>query len=48
MIEIRAVVVLDDGVFILRRDGTLVPLLAGGHPRPGTAHATARPHREST
>ncbi len=42
MTEIRAIVVLDDQVFILRRDGTLVPLLAGGHPRPGLSHATAR------
>jgi hypothetical protein len=38
---IRAIVVLDDGVFIVLLDGTLVPLLAGGHPRPGCAHATA-------
>ncbi len=25
----------------LLEDGTLEPLLAGGHPRPGAAHATA-------
>lgn len=41
MIAIRAVLVLDDGVYLLRVDGTLEPLLAGGHPRPGAAHATA-------
>lgn len=38
---IRAVLVLDDGLYLLLRDGTLVALLAGGHPRPGCAHATA-------
>lgn len=41
MIPIRAVLVLDDGVYLVRRDGTLERLLAPGHPRPGAAHATA-------
>ncbi len=38
---IRAVLVLDDGIYLVRLDGTLEPLLAGGHPRPGAAHSTA-------
>ncbi len=41
MIAIRAVLVLDDGMYLVRRDGTLELLLAGSHPRPGCSHATA-------
>lgn len=33
----------DGGVFRLSPDGRLEPILPGGHPRPGSAHATARP-----
>jgi hypothetical protein len=40
-VEIRAVLVGDDGIFLVRRDGTIESLLAGGHPRPGLAHCTA-------
>lgn len=40
-IEIRAVLVLDDGVYLVRRDGTLERLEAPGHPRPGCAHSQA-------
>ncbi len=45
MIEIRAVLVLDDGVYLVRCDGTLEPLLPGGHPRSGAARSTARAAR---
>lgn len=38
---IRAVLVLDEGVFIVRRDGSLEAVIAGGHPRPGLAHSMA-------
>jgi hypothetical protein len=41
MIEIRAVLVGDDGVWIVRRDGTLEPLLAPGRPGGTSAHSTA-------
>jgi hypothetical protein len=41
MIAVLAVLVLDDGIYLMRRDGTIEPLLAGGHPRPGASHATA-------
>jgi hypothetical protein len=44
-LRLRAVVVLDDEVCLLRHDGALEPLLAGGWPRPGHAHATARARR---
>lgn len=40
--DLRAVVVLHDGVYLVRRDGALEPVLAGGHPRPGVAHSTTR------
>jgi hypothetical protein len=42
VIAIRAVLILDDGIYLLRSDGTLERLLPSGHPRPGCAHATAR------
>jgi hypothetical protein len=31
----------DDAVFLVYADGTVKPLLAGGHPRPGAAHCTS-------
>jgi hypothetical protein len=37
----RAIVVLEDGVYVLRRDGTLEPLLAGGRPGGICAHSTS-------
>lgn len=40
--QIRAVLVLDDGVFVVRRDGSLEPVLAPGRPGGICAHATAR------
>jgi hypothetical protein len=40
-IPIRAVLVGDDAIFLVRRDGTVERLEAPGHPRPGLAHATA-------
>jgi hypothetical protein len=40
---IRAVLVLDDGVYIVRTDGTLEPVLPGGRPGGMCAHSTARP-----
>jgi hypothetical protein len=40
-VSVRAILVLDDGVYLLRQDGTLVPLLAGGRPGGVCAHSTA-------
>jgi len=40
-ITIAGVLVGDDQVELVRRDGSLEPVLAGGWPRPGQAHATA-------
>ncbi len=42
MIAIRAILILDDGLYVLRLDGTLEPLLAGGRPGGVCAHSTAR------
>jgi hypothetical protein len=44
-IEIRAVVELDDAIAAVRRDGTLEPVVAGGHTRNATHHATATRRR---
>ena len=39
---IRAVLIGDDGIYLLRLDGRLEVLLPGGWPRPGISHAVAR------
>ncbi len=43
MIEIGAIVVLDDRIVIVYRDGTTRELLAPGRPGGVAAHSTARP-----
>lgn len=40
-IRIRAALLLDDGIYLLRRDGTLEPVLPGGRPGGVCAHSTA-------
>jgi hypothetical protein len=40
--RIRAVLVGDDGIFLVFTDGSVERLEAPGHPRPCCAHATAR------
>ncbi len=42
MRRLRAVFIGDDGFYLVYTDGSLERLLAGGHPRPGAAHATCR------
>lgn len=35
MKPLRAVLVIDDGVFLVFMDGTTAPLIPGGHANPG-------------
>lgn len=44
-VEVRAVIIGDDGIYLLRADGTLERLLAPGRPGGIAAHSTATARR---